>query len=254
MSAQSNGWMDGFLSSWSMILVSEIGDKTFFIAMLMAMRHPKLIVFVGALSALAAMTVLSALMGVIVPNLLTVKVTQGLAVILFLAAGIKIIKDTLSEAHDDDEDEMAEAAAALGKKEDDIESGSNSSRASDSSIGVSAANQRWRKLLSPILVQSFTLTFVAEWGDRSQIATIALAAAKNPYGVTIGGILGHAICTGGAVFFGNMIAQKVSHRTVNLAGGGLFIFFALMTLGELIIEHHHLADLTPAPGPVRTHH
>lgn len=244
----STGWMDGFLSSWSMILVSEIGDKTFFIAMLMAMRHPKLVVYAGALSALAAMTILSALMGVIVPNLLTVKVTQGLAVVLFLAAGTKIIKDTLAESPDDSgDDEMAEAAAALGKKEDDhAESGSNSSGRSDA--GMSAQGQRWRRMLSPILVQAFTLTFVAEWGDRSQIATIALAAAKNPYGVTLGGILGHAICTGGAVYFGNLIAQKVSHRTVNLVGGGLFIFFGLMTLAELIMEHHHLAELTAAPA------
>lgn len=32
-------------------------------------------------------------------------------------------------------------------------------------------------LFSPVLIQSFTLTFLAEWGDRSQITTIVLAAS-----------------------------------------------------------------------------
>ena len=33
-------------------------------------------------------------------------------------------------------------------------------------------------ILSPILLQAFTLTFLAEWGDRSQIATILLASRE----------------------------------------------------------------------------
>lgn len=32
------------------------------------------------------------------------------------------------------------------------------------------------RVLSHIVVQAFTLTFVAEWGDRSQLATFLLAA------------------------------------------------------------------------------
>jgi len=237
MVAAVSSWVDGFLSSWSMILVSEIGDKTFFIACLMAMRHPKLIVFVGAITALAAMTILSALMGVIVPNLVTVRVSQGLAVVLFLGFGLKILYETIKGEDNDGEDEMAEAAVALGKKEDDLEDGT--------SPGLKGERNATRTV-QPIFVQAFTLTFVAEWGDRSQISTIALAAAKNPYGVTLGGIVGHAICTGGAVFFGNLIAQKVSHRTVNIVGGLLFIFFGLFTLYELLTSHHHLNDAIAA--------
>jgi putative Ca2+/H+ antiporter (TMEM165/GDT1 family) len=233
------GWLEGFFASWSMILVSEIGDKTFFIACLLAMRHPRIVVFTGAIAALAAMTVLSALMGVLVPSLLSVRVTEALAVILFTGFGIKILYEALNEGPQEEaeNEEMAEAAAAIGKKSDD-----------DSSVGLSRGATRWSKVINPVMVQAFTLTFVAEWGDRSQIATIALAAAKNPYAVTVGGILGHAICTGGAVMFGNLIASRVSSRSVNICGGALFIFFGLATLYELIVTPDHHAALTGAPN------
>lgn len=53
------GFLHAFIASLSVIVVSELGDKTFFIAAIMAMRHPRLIVFAGAIAALALMTVLS---------------------------------------------------------------------------------------------------------------------------------------------------------------------------------------------------
>ncbi|KAK7196475.1 membrane protein [Novymonas esmeraldas] len=244
---KSTNLLDGFLSSLSMILVSEIGDKTFFIACLMAMRHPKLTVYIGALGALMAMTVLSALMGVVVPNLLSVQVTQMLAVVLFMIFGGKILYDELIRKKADDEeseDEMAEAAAALRRRDanDPAETGSIAS-----SVYVSAPARRWRKLLNPVMVEAFTLTFVAEWGDRSQLATIALAAAKNPYGVTVGGILGHALCTGGAVLCGNLIAQRVSMKTVNVVGGVLFLIFGFVTFYELAWGQHHIVETHNLP-------
>ena len=52
-------FVHGFIASLSMIIVSELGDKTFFIAAIMSMRHSRLVVLAGALGALVAMTILS---------------------------------------------------------------------------------------------------------------------------------------------------------------------------------------------------
>jgi len=86
------------------------------------------------------------------------------------------------------------------------------------------------KCFSPIFIQCFTMTFMAEWGDRSQIATIALASARDALGVTLGGIIGHAICTGGAVIGGKLLASRISERLVAAIGGVLFILFAIHSI------------------------
>ena len=72
--------------------------------------------------------------------------------------------------------------------------------------------------------------FVAEWGDRSQIATIALGSSKNPLGVTIGGLLGHAICTASACIGGRMLASSISEKQVSLWGGVVFLLFGVHSL------------------------
>ncbi len=59
-----------FWNSVGMILATEIGDKTFFLAALMAMQYPRIIVFLGAITSLALMTVLSAAMGLMLPSIL----------------------------------------------------------------------------------------------------------------------------------------------------------------------------------------
>merc|ERR1712032_373136 len=87
----------------------------------------------------------------------------------------------------------------------------------------SSLRQLGRKVCSPIFLEALILTFLAEWGDRSQLATIALATHYNGYGVTLGGILGHCICTAGAVIGGKMLAMKISPRPVAVFGGVTFL-------------------------------
>lgn len=53
------GFIHAFVASISVIIVSELGDKTFFIAAIMAMRYNRLTVLTGAMLALGVMTCLS---------------------------------------------------------------------------------------------------------------------------------------------------------------------------------------------------
>lgn len=54
----------GFVAALSLIFLSELGDKTFFITALLAMRLGKWITFFGATSALAVTSILSVGIGV----------------------------------------------------------------------------------------------------------------------------------------------------------------------------------------------
>jgi Ca2+/H+ antiporter, TMEM165/GDT1 family len=214
------GFWSAFFNSIAMIIVTELGDKTFFIAAIMAMRNPRLVVFAGAIGALAVMTVLSTVIGFALPKILPKQYTHLAAGGLFAFFGYKLLAEAYEMykegkgGSNDTNDELEEAEEEL--KGNTV----LPQNAGDAQAKLSAGNVI-------VLTQAFTITFFAEWGDRSQIATIALAAHKDPYGVTVGGVLGHAMCTGLAVVGGRYLAGKIPERTVLFAGGVLFVLFAI---------------------------
>ena len=219
-----DGFWKAFTSSFAMIIATEIGDKTFFIAAVLSMKHSRSAVFIGAILALIIMTILSTAMGLVLPNIMPRKYTHILGGLLFMYFGCKLIYESrqMEEGRVSDElEEVEESLLQQSNKKEDEETGRPAQKAASS-----AATTGWY----PIALQSMTLTFLAEWGDRSQIATIALAAAKNPVGVTIGGCLGHSLCTGMAVIGGRMLAARISEKTVTLGGGCIFIIFGLHSL------------------------
>lgn len=219
-----SGFMPAFVASLVMIILSEIGDKTFFIAAILAMRHPRMTVFLGAIAALAAMTVISAAMGYAAPALLPKVLTHWCGVALFAYFGQQLIRDGLAAEHcvseelEETEEELVELTAGEGQ---DLEGGE---------VAAEKTKSKMEDIFGEIFVKTFLITFFAEWGDRSQIATIALAATKDPYGVTAGGVLGHSLCTAMAVIGGRLLATKISERTMLLLGGALFIVFAILDI------------------------
>ncbi|XP_038055214.1 transmembrane protein 165-like isoform X2 [Patiria miniata] len=225
------GFVHAFVASLSVIIVSELGDKTFFIAAIMAMRHARITVFVGALGALAVMTVLSALLGyatTVIPRWFTYYVST----FLFALFGLRMLREGWTMSADEGQEELEEVQADLKRRDEEMEKATAATVTQDPESGIIRGGKP-RKifgLFSPIFLQAFTLTFLAEWGDRSQITTIILAAREDVIGVTIGGTLGHALCTALAVVGGRMIAQRISARTVTLVGGVVFLVFALSAL------------------------
>jgi putative Ca2+/H+ antiporter (TMEM165/GDT1 family) len=77
---------------------------------------------------------------------------------------------------------------------------------------------------------------LAEWGDRSQIATIALAASFNPFIVTLGALLGYLICTTSAVKIGEWISGKITEKQILIIGGIVFVISGICT-GAIALDH-----------------
>lgn len=226
------GFWNGFSSGVMMILATEIGDKTFFIAAVLSMRHDRSAVFCGAILALIIMTILSSCMGLVLPQFVPRQYTHILGGVLFLYFGIKLILDSRKMESNRVSEELEEVEEELlhPKKDEDAEDEENSNQNSQapqsSQRDFLSSNPQWYQ----VALQSLSLTFLAEWGDRSQIATIALAAAKNPYGVTLGGCIGHSMCTGVAVIGGRMLAARISEKTVSFWGGLIFLVFSVHSI------------------------
>lgn len=209
-------FLHGFLASVYVIIISELGDKTFFIGAILSIDHPRLLVYGGAMFALVTMTVLSALLG-FATEVLPRVYTYYASGILFILFGVKMLKDAFIMNPEDSKEEYKEVEQQLSANE-------------IREITFCAHFRSFlQSILSPIFVEAFVMTFLAEWGDRSQITTIVLAAREDVAGVIVGGVLGHGLCTGLAVLAGRIVAHRIPVKWLTYVGGITFLLFGIAT-------------------------
>ena len=142
----------GLIQSFLLIFISEIGDKTFFIAALLAAKYGKFISFTGSIAALAVMTIISTVLGQLF-HAVPASITQGIpfddyvAVAAFSYFGIKTLIDA-------------------SKLADGDSSGIEEEKAEAEEIVEELTIDQKRSSVITLILQTFSLVFAAEIGDR----------------------------------------------------------------------------------------
>jgi putative Ca2+/H+ antiporter (TMEM165/GDT1 family) len=237
----------GALAAFSLVFLSELGDKTFFLAGLLAMRVGRSAALLGSVAALGAMTLISVAIGAAfqaVPTAVSssVNVSHWASVACLVYFGLKTLKGALntppgpamaeSASANGGGDGAPAAAPELAAAQEELDEAERAGRVHDT-VGRGASTQTATTPLaawSRAATEVGSIIFLAEWGDRSMLATIALAAAQSPAGVAAGAVAGHAVATAIAVWGGVLVARHLSERTIGLIGGCLFLVFAGATL------------------------
>ena len=203
-----------FGASLTAITLAELGDKTFFMALILAARHRARDVFIGAFAALTAVTLISLGLGYGLRELLPASVVPWLAAVLFLVFGLKLLVDAQRMAANEAQEEEQEAQKAITEAE------------SGRRISTTWA----------VIWEAFALVFIAELGDRTQFTTIFLATAPafTFAGLLLGTLAGHALVTWLAVGAGKWIGGRISEQLLFRLSGGLFIAFGVFSLQQAL--------------------
>lgn len=87
----SFNFLETLISCILMIIFSELGDKTFFITIILSAKFKKLNVFTGSIFALITMTIISVVMGVFLNQLISKNLIKLISFVLYAVCGIYIL-------------------------------------------------------------------------------------------------------------------------------------------------------------------
>lgn len=189
--------LSAFLISLAVVALSEMGDKTQLLALLLSARFRKPIpILIAIFLATLVNHGVSAVLGQWITTVLSPTVLLWIVSLGFIGMAVwMLISDKL-----DDESESID---------------------------------KWQKY--GVFGATFVLFFLAEIGDKTQIATVALAARFDSVGwVTVGTTLGIMLVNAPAVFIGNKLAEKLPISLIHKIGALVFLIIGVAAL----IQHY----------------
>jgi len=176
------------LSTFTLIALAEIGDKSQLVCMTLAARHRHWPVILGAAVAFFVLNTLAVLFGAAVSAWIPARVTAGLVAILFGAFGIHALRIQEEDSSDDVVERPGHS----------------------------------------IFFTTLLLIFVAEFGDKTQIAVAGLASSMSPFPVWLGATIALVLVSVLGVWFGRTVLQRFPLLWLHRLSGVIFVLFALL--------------------------
>jgi Ca2+/H+ antiporter, TMEM165/GDT1 family len=191
-----------FVGALGLIALLELGDKTQLVTISLATHHPWKDVLAGAVLGLTAATAIGAAVGGILASalgawLIYLKIGGG---VLFIVIGIWTVAQALRHHFQEESEE------AVQEKRN-------------------------------AFVTAASFNFLAEFGDKTQIAVIILAASNDaPVSVFLGGSAGMAVVAVSSVLIGAGLSRFLSEKWLRLVSTALFILAGVLLIAEAFLE------------------
>ena len=178
--------MEPFLLSFGVIFVAELGDKSQLMALTFATRFRALPVLIGITAATALVHLGSVAIGTTVGSLIPTDVAGFLGGLAFLGFGLWTLRgDHL------DESERARVDRTTGS----------------------------------VVLAVGVAFFLAELGDKTMLATIALATRADPVWVWLGSTAGMVAADALAIGVGRLLGTRLPERVVRIGAALAFFVF-----------------------------
>lgn len=182
--------MGSLLAALGLVFVAELGDKTQLVAMGFGARHRLGPVIAGVVAAYCATNLISVVVGGLLGAALPTRAIGLVGGVLFLGFAAMTLRG--------------------GEEEEPSDAGSTGSRS--------------------VVVSVFLAMFVAELGDKTQLATATLAAQGAPVLVWIGATLGIVASGLLGVAVGRLVGQNIPEPVTRYGSAVLFAAFGLALL------------------------